>query len=235
MYDELWRAVLVIEKDQGKLIDPSIRMLRQTGIDNIHLIVAPGVRVSKTYDCISHQAKDGEWGDSYSMWRGGLDLISNVFASRSELFLVIRPQITIWEQLLVYCEKTIPRDKVAIWSPFTPDRLFPTSRPERPPSDGTFKWCRVQPSRDMVTSHCFVMTGHAMTLMASYLPPLEEGGQVSSMIAEHLGRRNVPFYFHTPSLANATDHELVSTDFVGVAYHMPQRSMRAKKFIRELS
>lgn len=233
MAEEFWRAVVVIEKDQSSLIDPTIRSIRLAGIDNIHLVVAPGVRVSKSYDHIAHQAARGEWEDSYSLWRGGLDLVSNVYASRSQLFLVVRPGLTLWEQLLTYCEATIPRDKVAVWSPFTPDRLFATSSPSKPDCGKPWGWCPHPVSRDMISSHCFVMTGHVMTLMANYLPPIESGANVSSMVAEHLGRRNVPFYFHTPSLAKATGHELEASDFTGVSFRMSQKVMRRKNFILE--
>lgn len=232
--EEMWRAVVIIEKDQSKEIDPTVRRLRNLGIENIHLVVAPSVRVSKAYDHISHQADEAEWGDSYSLFRGGIDLISNVYASRSELFLVIRPHVSVWGQLLTYCEYTIPRDKVAVWCPLNPDRLFPTSRPTKADcGPENFGWCPHPVSRDMSSSDCFVMSGHVLTLMASYLPPLEDGAAVASMIAEHLGRRNVPFYFHTPSLATSAEFGLAAEDFVGVPYHLNQKDMTDYEFVLE--
>lgn len=230
MVEETWRAVVLIEHDESKYIDPTIRTVRALGIENIHLMVSPSVRISKQYDVIAHQAEPGEWEDSYSLFRGSMELISGVYSARSDYFLVIRPGVTVWDQLLTYCECTIPKDVVAVWSPLTPDRCFPTSYPDRPTCSGEWGWCPYPVNRDLSTSHCYVMTGHVMTLLGAYLPALDDSVEVSSMVAEQMSRRRIKCYFHLPSLATVTGSKerLGASDFVGVSHYMSQKQMRRR-------
>jgi hypothetical protein len=226
-----WRAVLIIERKDARHMDTGIQRLRRAGFEHIHVMAAAGVTVSKHYQPMSHQSKD--WVDGYTLWRGALELMGEVYGPRSELFLVMRPNFHLWGALMQYCELTIDRGLLAIWSPFTPDRLFPSSDQLRPLCKGTFGWCPTQVDADASVAECLVMTGHMLTLAKEYMPITSEGGSPGNAMSMSLGRRKVPFYYHMPSLVTTEEHMLEASDFVGVTKQMSRKEMLSDKRILE--
>lgn len=230
MSTEFWRALLVVHKEDGDFMDGAIRQLLRLGIDNVHVFAQAGVRLSKHFDHSAHQ--DDDWTDAYSLWRGMAEVAGHVYSTRSKLFLIVRPRCYIWEQLPTYCELTIDPNQVAIWSPLTPARVYSDYDVPQPQCVGHFGWCPVMPSADIGVNHCFVVGRHMLPLMASYLSSSLHGGTIGNTLAFEMSRREVPYYFHLPSLVDVVDDEDFSAeDFVGVSYHMPQQSMRQGNYL----
>ena len=225
-----WRALLMVQKDDVKYMDETIQRLRQLGIPEIHVFAEAKVRISKRFDTSLHQ--DARWTSPYELWKGATAIAGDIYTSQTDLFLVCRPDVYFWEQLPVYCENTIPRNEIGIWCPLTPNRVFPSENIQRPRCKGDWGWCPTQVTPDVEQHHCFVVTGHMLSLMAFYMPHLEEPAHVGCTLSQALGRRGIPYYFHTPSLATVgTDVNYTANDFVGLTHHMNQKDMKEQDLI----
>lgn len=229
-----WRAVLLIQQDEGKQLDLAVQRIRSLGITEIHIFAEAGVRISKRFDHSLHQ--DATWDSPYKLWRGATEIMGGVYSADTELFLVTRPGCTYWDQLPVFCERTIDRSVVAVWSPLTPTRVFPSENDQRPrcktdkPSVPT--WCPTQVHADVGVHHCFVVTGHVLSLMRAYLPVNPEGADVGCTLAYELGRRSVPYMFAIPSVVQFQSDVNYSThDFVSCAFHINQTDLREQSFM----
>jgi hypothetical protein len=226
---DFWRAILIVQKEDLPKLDISIQRLHSIGITTIHLFVQAGLRISQRFDHAPHQ--DPEWDNPYKLWKGATTLAGKIYSSTSELFLVSRPGCYYWEQLPTYCEYHVDRTKFAVWSPHTPTRVFPSENITRPRCVGSFGWCETQVHADVEAHHCFVVSGHTLSLIGAYLPENPDGAAVGCSIAYELGRRRVPYMFHLPSLVQHEDQNFHAMDFVGVSFHMNQSDMRAQNFI----
>lgn len=225
-----WKVAIIVGKETRDETDRTVTQLRKLGLDALHVFALPTAKINKQRDVIVHQSK--EWRSEYDIWKSTCHNMADTYGAQTDLFLFIKPKMQLWEQLPVYCEATIERELVGVWSPFTPTRVFPDEYPERPECYGGFGWCKSQVNASLVTNHCLVMTRHALALVASYLPKHSElGANTPGAIALAMAKQQLPFYFHTPSLAAYNGWELSSDDFVGSWYDMPQKDMYAKNFI----
>jgi len=229
MENDQWRAAIIVERKDAKYMDIGIQRLRAAGFENIHVMASEGVTISKRYQPMSHQAK--EWTDGYSLWRGASELLGKIYTSRSQLFLLMRPNFHLWGDLMRYGELTIDQRLLAVWSPFTPNRVFPSSNQTRPSCEGSFGWCPTAMNADASVADCLIMTGHMLTLVGQYLPAVSAGGQVGSAIAAAMERQGVPFYYHLPSLVTTAEHTLEADDFVGVTFDMSRKDMLTGSFL----
>lgn len=234
MDHDQWRAALIIEQKDEKYMDIGIQRLMSVGFQHIHVMTQKGVTVSKRYQPLAHQANS--WTCGYSLWRGAIELLSETYSATHSMFLLTRPNFHFWDTLMQYCESTIDENSVGVWSPFTPDRVFPSENVQRPvcrgePYEGgaPFGWCPTQVSQDASVAECLVMTNHMLTLVQAYLPQTSPGGVVGSAIASIMARQRVPFHYHIPSLATTEEHTLEASDFVGVMYRFPRREMQPAK------
>jgi len=233
-----WRAAIIVERKDAKYMDTGIQRLRAAGFEHIHVMAAKGVTISKLYQPLSHQAD--EWVDGYSLWRGAIELLGQIYGARSELFLLTRPNFHFWGSLMHYCETTIDPRFIGVWSPYTPNRVFPSSPQPRPVCSGgdiaqlgRFGWCPTQINSDASIADCMLLTSHMLTLVKEYLPQQSEGGTVGSAMAAALARQKIPFYYHIPSLVNTDEHTLEANDFVGVTFNFPRQEMVAANRILE--
>jgi hypothetical protein len=233
-----WRAAIIVDRKDAKYMDTGIQRLRAAGFEHIHVMVAKGVTVSKLYQPLSHQAD--EWVDGYSLWRGAIELLSQVYGARSDYFLITRPNFHFWGSLMQYCETTLDPRFIGVWSPFTPDRVFPSDPQPRPlciggtvDGVGKFGWCPTQINADASVADCMLLTGHMLTLVKEYLPLQSPGGTVGSAMALALARQRIPFYYHIPSLVTTEEHTFQASDFVGVTFDFPREEMSPAKRILE--
>lgn len=228
---DLWRAILIVQKEDAKKMDLAIQWMFRLGITTIHIFAEAGVRISQRYDHALHQ--DSSWDCPYKLWKGAAEIAGNVYSSESELFLVSRPGCYFWEQLLVYCEKQVNRKEVAVWCPLTPNRVFPDANIVRPRCKGDWGWCPTQVQADVEMHHCFVVTGHVLSLMGFYLPPNPDCAPVGCSLAYELGRRGIPYMFHMPSLVDVDDINVTAADYVSSHFSMNQKEMGLQSFISE--
>ena len=229
-----WKVAILVDSTESKsAADQMVRQLRHMGFDAIHVFGSPKAKINKQRDIVVHQ--DKSWHDDYSMWRSAIRTMSEGYAAQTELFLFVRPDIRCWEQLPVYCENTIDRSIVAIWSPYTPYRVFPDEYVIRPNcGDDSFGWCPSRVNGSWVANHCLIFSRHALTLCGAYLPELSSMGMnTAGSIGVSLERFDVPVYFHTPSLVGHLNHQYTAHDFVGCSHHMNQSDMRNRNFILE--
>jgi len=223
--------------------------LLHIGISDIDIFAEASVRISKRWDHATHQ--DASWTNPFRLWRGAFELAGAAYTSKTDLFLVVRPGCYLWEQLPVYCESTIDRNVIGVWSPLTPNRIFPTQAVPRPTcrrknrDQPEMNWCPMQVNADVSVHQCLVMTGHMLALAAAYLPPVKpatnsdemrlDGMHIGSVLAYSLGMRRVPYYFSYPSLAQVDDVNYMTSEFIGVNTHVPQKDMRRFDYIREFA
>lgn len=229
---EVWKAVIVAVNETREQIDDTVIRLRHLGIESIHITAGPSVRVNKKWDIIVHQ--DKTWSNTYKLWRDTIQIFAKTFSNQADYFLLVRPGAWIWEQLPVYCELTIPPGLVGLWSPFTPNRVFPDESRQRPSCDGQFGWCPAYLNANFTAGYCYVATSHGLTLAAAYLPEEPSlGKNVTGSIGVALTKHQLPVYFHIPSLIAYPAPNCLSDDFIGVSYEMSQTDMRNSNFILE--
>lgn len=239
----------MVHRQDASQISAAMQSLLHIGIDEIDIFAEASVRIPKRWDHAVHQ--DPRWVSPYLLWKNALELAGSAYADRTDLFLVVRPGCYLWEQLPVYCENTVDRNLVAVWSPLTPSRIFPSSSNSRPTcsrrndSQPRMHWCPMYVNPDVSVHHCFVLTGHMLALMAAYLPETKppgvsddmriDGLNIGSALSYTLSRRRVPYYFSSPSLVQVDDCEYSADDFIGVSTYLPQRAIRTFDFIREFA
>lgn len=230
---DTWRVIIMVHPEDVGELDTTIDRLQKIGLDQIHVCAQTGLRLSKKFDYAKHQ--EDNWHNPYTMWKESLSNIGNIYTSQSPMFLIIRPGVYVWEQLPTYCEYQIPQNVVGIWCPLKPKRVYPTAERTQPRCTvavdraADWGWCPAQADADMEIHHCFVVTGYMLTLMSAYMPFFEEDRHVGSVLAAEMGRKYIPYYFHTPSLATCKDPNYQPNDMVGLSFHMSQADMRDRR------
>jgi hypothetical protein len=220
-----WKSAVIVYDENRDDADETVSQMKRLGHEEVHVFASPLVRINKQRDIVVHQTE--AWLDEYTLWRDTVKTMAKTYASSIDLFLLARPGVSIWEQLPTYAEYTIDTGMVGVWSPFTPNRVFPDELQERPSCGMTFGWCPTYLNSSFTANHCLIASRHAMALMSAYLPKKYEFDQnAAAGLALAMQRYSVPFFFHTPSLVGHKDHKVFAGDFVGCSFEMSQADMR---------
>ena len=226
--NETWRAVVIADQSNIKYFNGTVQRIRQLGIENINVFCPGALTVPQRYDFMLH--RDHKVRRSLDVWKMALSTCGLTYTQSSAYFLIVEPGVYFWEQLPVYCESVIPQNELAVWCPATPASLWPDRPMSKPNCPEAFGWCPELVDASIEYQHCFILTGHMMTLLAAYLEPIKTG-HVGSVLACELGKRHVPYYFHTPAICSACEATKTSSNFIGVAYDkLAQSDMRQNNF-----
>jgi hypothetical protein len=219
-----WKVVLIVIDEHREEVDSAVSQLFRLGYEDLHIFAGPKTKINKRRDIIVHQSPS--YNSLYAVWHGAITIMASTYAVETDLFMFVRPNVRLWEQLPVYCEKAVDTEVFGVWSPYTPNKTHPDDYQERPKCQPGFGWCPSVVTGSLIADHCLVVPKHTATLLAAYLPQSSEMGvNAAGSIAATMARYSLPMYFHIPSLVNHQERLLAANDFVGVSFTMQQSSM----------